>query len=97
MGPKQTAEHLRMIASKLDKSSKPDKDLVIRDLKHVLANMGMPPAPGADGGGQEQVALPSSGTGKGMLKKMLGDAQAALDAGDDAGFKSLLEKLQKHS
>lgn len=100
MGPKQTAEHLRMIASKLDKSSKPSKDFVIRDLKHVLANMGMPPAMGGgegQQGQQEQLALPSSGAGKGMLKKMLTDAQAALDKGDEAGFKGLLEKLQQHS
>jgi len=106
MGPKQTAEHLRMIASKLDKSSKPNKDFVIRDLKHVLANMGMPPAMGGgeeqqaqqqQEGQQEQQALPSSGAGKNMLKKMLADAQSALDKGDEAGFKGLLEKLQQHS
>lgn len=110
MGPKQTAEHLRMIASKLDKSSSPNKDLVIRDLKFVLANMGNTAEQQQEQqaqqqeqsqqqgyGQQQQEALPQSGTGKGMLKKMLADAQAALDKGDEAGFKSLLEKIQKHS
>lgn len=90
MGPKQTAEHLRQIAAKLDKTSKPNKDLVVKDLKWVLANMDAPPP-------QEQVALPSSNTDKGMLTKMLDDAKKALESGDDAGFKSLLEKLSQHS
>jgi len=98
MGPKQTAEHLRQIASKLDKSSTPNKALVIRDLKFVLANM-------TNTGEQEQQqqqsqqqqeALPKSGAGLGMLKKMLEDAQKALDAGDEAGFKGALEKALKH-
>jgi hypothetical protein len=30
-----------------------------------------------------------------MIKKMLADAQKALDAGDDGAFKSILEKLNK--
>jgi hypothetical protein len=90
MGPKQTAEHLRQIASKLDRTSKPNKDLVIKDLRWVLANMDAAPP-------QEQVALPSSGTGKQMLTKMLEDAKKALESGDEAGFKALLEKLSQHS
>jgi hypothetical protein len=114
MGPKQTAEHLRQIASKLDKSSTPNKALVIRDLKFVLANMtnvgeqqqeqqsqqqqGQQQGYGQQEqqSQQQQEALPQSGTGKNMLKKMLDDAQKALEAGDEAGFKGALEKALKH-
>jgi uncharacterized protein YpiB (UPF0302 family) len=100
-----------MIAAKLDKSSKPNKDFVIRDLKHVLANMGnvaeqeqqqeqqsqQQQGQQQGYGQQEQQALPQSGTGKQMLEKMLSDAGAALKSGDEAKFKGLLEKLQQHS
>jgi hypothetical protein len=96
MGPKQTAEHLRLIASKLDKSSAPDKSLVVRDLKFVLANM-TNVGEQEQQSMQEQQALPQSGAGKGMLKKMLDDLGAALETGDEAAFKTLLEKLQKNA
>lgn len=39
MNPGQTAKYLRIIASKLDRSVFPDKNLVISDLKHILASI----------------------------------------------------------
>ncbi len=94
MGPKQTSDYLRKIASKIEASTNPDKGKVIADLKWVLANMDAPPAPAGQG---DQVALPSSSGGKQMLTKMLDDAKKALESGDENGFKTMLEKLQKHS
>lgn len=89
MGPKKTSEYLRQIATKLDSSKNPDRTKVIADLKWVLANMDAPPPP------QEQVALPQSGAGKGMVMKLLEDAKKAAESGDDGAFKSILEKLAK--
>jgi hypothetical protein len=88
MGPKQTSDWLRKIATKLDSTPNPNKSAVIADLKWVLANMDAPPP-------QEQTALPQSGAGKGLVKKLLSDAMKAADSGDDATFKSILEKLNK--
>ncbi len=90
MGPKQTADWLRKIATKIDATKNPPKEKVIADLRWVLANMDAAPP-------QEQVALPSSGAGKQMLTKMLDDAKKALESGDDTNFKALLEKLQQHA
>lgn len=95
MGPKQTSDFLRKIASKIEASTNPDKIKVVADLKWVLANMDAPP-PAPTGQG-DQVALPASSGGKQMLTKMLEDAKKALESGDEAGFKGMLEKLQKHS
>lgn len=92
MTPSQASQALRQVATAIDNSKSPRRELVVSDLKKILVAMGEEAqAP------QEQVALPSSGAGKNMLKKMLADAQAALDSGDDATFKELLEKIQKHS
>lgn len=85
MTPRQAASALRDIASKIDRSTNPDFDLVASAIKKVMVAV------------DDQVALPKSGTGKSMLKKMLADAGKALDEDDDAGFKSLLEKMQKHA
>lgn len=88
MGPKQTSDWLRKIASKLDATPNPNKSAVIADLKWVLANMDAPPP-------MEQTALPQSGAGKGMVMKLLEDAKKAAESGDDGAFKSILEKLNK--
>lgn len=103
MGPKQTAEYLRQIASKIEKSKSPDKNLVVRDLKWVVANMGnvgeeqqQQQAQQEGYGQQQQEALPQSSGGKQMLNKFLEDAKKALESGDDAGFKANLEKALKH-
>lgn len=88
MSPNQLAKQLRDIASAIDNSKRPDRKAVIAAVSRVAEELQAP---------QAQVALPQSGPGKNMLKKMLSDAQAALESGDDAGFKGLLEKLMKNA
>jgi hypothetical protein len=39
MNPSQLSRSLRLIASKIDRSKRPDRALVSRDLRRVLANM----------------------------------------------------------
>ena len=90
MKPSETSNVLRQIAAAIDNSKQPDKRLVVADLKKVIANMEAV-------GQQEQVAIPKSDAGKGMLKKFLEDAQKALEKGDDSGFKGALEKALKNS
>ena len=84
MNPSDIANSLRQIATAIDNSKKPSRALVAKSLKKVLATM-------------EAEALPQSNAGKGMLKKLLEDANKALDSGDDMAFKSVLEKLTKNS
>jgi hypothetical protein len=42
MKPSQLASQLRRIASKIDSSKNPDRDLVARDLNRIIASVGFP-------------------------------------------------------
>jgi hypothetical protein len=110
MEPNQVSEVLRKIAGAIDNSKTPDKRLVVADLKTVIAQIqqtgqqeqqqqqGQQEQQGQqDQQGQQQQALPKSQGGKGMLKKLLDDAQKALDSGDDSGFKKSLETALKNA
>ena len=84
MKPTEVSITLRKIASAIDSSKNPDRTLVASDIRKVLAAM-------------DEVALPKSNAGKSMLKDFLSKAEKALEAGDDEGFKSVIETLSKHA
>lgn len=44
---------------------------------------------------EEQVAMPQSNAGKGIVMKLLEDAKKALEAGDKASFDQLIDKISK--
>jgi hypothetical protein len=101
MTPNQVSGILRKIASAIENSKRPNPEFVVADLKTVIANIEttgqQQEQQQEQQGQQQQQALPKSGPGQSMLKKLLSDAQKALDAGDDAGFKGALEALQKNA
>jgi hypothetical protein len=80
MTPNQVSEMLRRIASAIENSKRPNPDFVVADLKTVIANIettGQQQQQGQQDdqqqgqqGQQQQQALPKSGPGKSMLRRL---------------------------
>lgn len=88
MNPKMVSATLSEIADKLDRSKNPSRSMVAAELTKVLTALESP---------MQQTALPQSNTGKSMLKKLLDDAEKALESGDEGAFKKALESLTKNA
>lgn len=104
MTPKTVAAALRQIASKIDASENPQRQLVARDLKLLLTRIAEAslveqeqhaPVGQQQTVTQEQQAMPQSGVGKKMLAEALQAAQDALAKGDENALKKAVENVQK--
>lgn len=91
MKPSQVSAYLRQIASKIDRSRRPDKSLVVRDLRKLVARVAAEPSgvPGGGGDGMVQAIVLMDG-----LEENMGQTNSAEKWEDSIG--KLAQAIRDH-
>jgi hypothetical protein len=89
MKPSEVVKALNNIASAVESSKKPDRNLVVNDIKRILVALDECSVEES----QEQTALPQSKPGQDMVRGLLEKMNDAFESGNEAEFKKNYEAL----